>query len=314
MKKLSIGLLFLVVFITGSNAQQFVNGNFMQSVIADPGSFMSPLNCPSFTTGWRMGSVNGLDNPQITDFNQTGNTYIDLTPCGTKGNGSWIEQDIEFSKQCRYSISFDVKPMNGQGEAAFWLFMNGNKIGPSCITSSDQTRWVRKTTVAFAVSPGKHTFRIGTGCSSNSNQFEVVGIDNFSLNKVGDCQAETDGCTCNNFKSVVFTAFNNPSNNKSVACGNTFVIKAGSFWNMKPNYKCYDPQRLNLNCETSFTYYITRENGSSVIKYTETPYPFQFTDIGNYTITVEPTCGGKTCKTCTIKVFVTPGCDGDVIR
>ena len=66
MKKIIAIILFGTFIVTIANAQQFNNGDFSLSVIADPASFTSPVNCPAFTTSWRMGSGNGLDNPQIT--------------------------------------------------------------------------------------------------------------------------------------------------------------------------------------------------------------------------------------------------------
>lgn len=184
MKK--IILLWIFFTVTQVKAQQFSNGDF--SIGGTPNSAdASNGGCNTLTglSAWSWGNTNNT-KPQLTVFENGSNRYIDLTPCGTTGNGAWIEQTINFGDRVRCDsiyISFDLRPKAGSSgyyDAGIVVTMDGNPLG-SRFSSADVSKWVNKTTAVFKITPGSHTFRF-TGLSGTGDRTPaVMGIDNIQL-------------------------------------------------------------------------------------------------------------------------------------
>lgn len=312
-------LLFLLLLFTNASnyAQQFVNGNFSQSVIAS--SKPTDLaNCPSSTVGWRMGSYNGRANPQITDYSQPGNTYIDLTPCGSNGSGSWIEQEIDFPEACTFSVSLKVKPMNGTGNVKFWPTIDGQKIGNSVITVSNQTSWNPITTANFTVAAGKHKFQLSTSGGSSDNQFNVIGIDDFVLNKIGNCSSSDQvicDCPAQNDPVKKWVQLQNITTGSDQGIEkiteDNIITKHGiQSYKIMPVYACFPRGRSESDyavCDKNAEFKIVLFNPDGTKSMLNANNPiFKTTVMGVYKIQVVPFCGNQQCTSFYVKFEVKP--------
>lgn len=101
----------------------------------------------------------------------------------------------------------------------------------------------------------------------------------------------------------------NAERGKRIGCNQTIVIKKGSDLVLNPLFTCSNAK------ECAPTYKAILVNPSGVSQAVNSfPYNFNQSKPGYYTLNVQPTCGNKTCPPCVIRIFVTPGCEGDIIE
>lgn len=186
MKKIISLILLLASMQIKAQPFQFNNGDFSSG--GTPYMGAGPGACISMNgvMNWNFNSGNGF-KPQLTSFQNGTNPYIDLTPCGTTGNGAWIEQTIGFGDRIQCDsmyISFDLRPMGSgsqSNDAGVMVSMDGNNIG-SRVFSADASQWVNKYTASFKVTPGSHVFRFtGQSNGAGNNTPAVMGLDNIQL-------------------------------------------------------------------------------------------------------------------------------------
>lgn len=91
-----------------------------------------------------------------------------------------------------------------------------------------------------------------------------------------------------------------------IGCGQTLVVKKGTSVKLNPNFTC------SKECTTTYKAYMFLPAGGTQ-QIAGFPYLFNQTAPGYYTIKVVPYCGDKACEPCIIRVFVTTGCEGDVL-
>ncbi len=211
--------LFLSWFLGASSglwAQNFLNGDF-----ATPLGGMN--NCDA-GANWTTSS--GALAPQYTDCCNTPNIgfWVDLTPCGGFGNGSFVEQTVTgLTIGQQYNVSFRLGTLCGWdvSDAGAYVSVNGTQIGGrlfnnnfSCVANT--MNWLTVTSNNFTATATSATIRItGEGrCSANSptsggfactpvgslGNPGVMGLDDVVLNRV------TAACTIGNTAT-----FTNPS-------------------------------------------------------------------------------------------------------
>jgi len=181
-------LLFIMLLFGYWNlhAQQFSNGDFLTGGSPNSADRLSG-GCNTLTgmSSWGWGNTNAT-MPQLTVFSNGSNQYIDLTPCGSTGNGAWIEQKISFGDRITCDsmyISFDLRPMAGGSnsyDAGVIVTMDGIPIGAR-VFSADASKWVNKVTAAFKATPGSHVFRFTGQSNAGDRTPAVMGIDNIQL-------------------------------------------------------------------------------------------------------------------------------------
>jgi gliding motility-associated-like protein len=121
---------------------QFVNGDFS----------MGTNGCAA-GPGWT-GST-GVMAPQRTETYQAGNPWLDLTPCGGWGNGTWIEQAVPTIIGNHYRIDFDIASHCGWdgSHAGVYITLNGQQLCDPIFTDTvvcpPPLGWQRRSTVAF---------------------------------------------------------------------------------------------------------------------------------------------------------------------
>lgn len=76
---------------------QFLNGDFQSN---------AGYGCNA-GDNWSF-DPNPTNQCEITDIFQPGNWWIDLTPCGDFGNGTWIEQDVTTVAGSCYTVTLDI--------------------------------------------------------------------------------------------------------------------------------------------------------------------------------------------------------------
>lgn len=119
-------------------------------------------------------------------------------------------------------------------------------------------------------------------------------------------------CSCGKWNGVQYQILKNPKETsgekpKVLECNKTLVVKTGYAVKVNPTFKCEG------TCKTTFKATLTGSNGTKE-EITQFPYVFTKTEPGNYHLSIVPTCGETKCAPCTVKLFVTPGCHGDVIE
>ncbi len=113
-------LLSIFLLVTNSCHTQFVNGTFQDNFAYD---------CTAGPS-WVIPTDNNLI-PERTDVFQSGNAWVDMTPCGNWGNGTWIEQTIPtVINQC-YSVTFDLGSYCGWdvSDAGIRVTVDGVQVG-----------------------------------------------------------------------------------------------------------------------------------------------------------------------------------------
>ena len=143
---------------------------------------------------------------EITDVFQPGNWWIDLTPCGDFGNGTWIEQEVNTIPGACYTVTMDIASYCGWdgSDSGIYLYVDGVQIGDrifndvfSCIPGT--LGWGTFTSDVFTAATNSTTIRfVGEGrCSAISDPMQcsplgglgnpgVIGLDNIILNEVGN--------------------------------------------------------------------------------------------------------------------------------
>lgn len=294
MKKI-FGFLFIVLSFHFSNAQIIKNGHFEMG--------------PNYwTNGNAEFTAFAFDNT-VTVLNH----YFDVTPLNTSGNGAFIEQKIQIDTACTYSLRFQVRPSNDNNKTAgFDIYVDGVKKNTAPITANDPTNWTVKISPSFPLTTGSHTVRF-VGNNGLTSTPRVMGIDNIELVKGSDCVP----CNCGEWRGFAYTIKTTELKNelalpteksagKFILCGQTIVLGKNNNLLINPAFYC------SGSCQTSYTGIVKFPNGTSQ---TLNSFPYQFSQSapGYYTITVTPKCGDKVCQPCVFRVFVTPGCNGDIL-
>ncbi len=179
-------LAFMLGFtMMGVNANaQFVNGDF-----AAPGT----AGC-SGGTGW---TTNPSPNyaQYVTSYNP--NPWIDLTPCHTSGNGTWVQQTINTTPGALYFIRMDLGTWYYWGfDAGVDLSINGTQLG-SRIAHSDPAPmgspgWRRMSSCIFRATGPTTVVRITGDAQYIANPSNpvgipgVIGLDNVQLYRLNN--------------------------------------------------------------------------------------------------------------------------------
>lgn len=199
-KSLAAGL---AVMIMGYQAQgQLVpNGDFSQ-----PG--------PACSAGAIWQTSTGTMSPQYTNYLSGTNFWVDLTPCGSFGNNSWMEQTVSTVAGKLYQIEFDLGAINrwANFDAGVDVLINGstlnagtNRLSVPVPTVQGAMHWeTRRSCIFQATAPGTTIRFVGNG--QNGIQASpyytagpgIIGVDNVKLKQVilpYSIQSElTDGC------------------------------------------------------------------------------------------------------------------------
>ncbi len=176
---------------------QFVNGTFQDAFVSD---------C-SAGPSWNI--PNDLSNlPERTETFQPGNAWVDMTPCGAFGNGTWIEQTLPTIANNCYSVTFDLGSYCGWdgSDAGIYVTVDGVALGDriyndvfSCVAGT--LGWNTFTSPVFVATSNFTTIRFtGEGrCSaiSPTSGFDactpigaignpgVIAFDNVIFNSLG---------------------------------------------------------------------------------------------------------------------------------
>lgn len=141
---------------------------------------------------------------------------------------------------------------------------------------------------------------------NDGNYVSWIQIDNI-------CMTEVPSCTCGKWEGFEYSLSERQGTQNSnikpllLTCGKTIVVKIGSILTLNPRFNCTGP-----DCKAQYkAVMITPDNKNKMIG--SFPYLFYQTKPGLYTVTVTPVCNGKQCSACTIKIYVTPGCNGDIV-
>ncbi|MFM9986711.1 MAG: gliding motility-associated C-terminal domain-containing protein [Flavobacteriales bacterium] len=215
--------ILLIVFASHAHAQ-FINGDFQSN-------FGYGCNAGN---NWSFDS-NPTNYCEITDIFQPGNWWIDLTPCGDFGNGTWVEQDVTTVAGACYTVTMDIASYCGWdgSDSGIYLEVDGVQIGErifndvfSCIPGT--LGWGTFTSDVFTATSNTTTIRfIGEGrCSAISDPLQcsplggignpgVIGLDNIILNQVSDSplaiNALPDVNLCDNETATIGQAIDNAS-------------------------------------------------------------------------------------------------------
>lgn len=119
-------------------------------------------------------------------------------------------------------------------------------------------------------------------------------------------------CSCGKWNGMQYQILKNPKETsgekpKVLDCNKTLVVNSGYSVMVNPSFRCEG------NCKVTYKATLTSTNGTKE-EITQFPYVFTKTEPGNYHLSIVPTCGETKCAPCTIKLFVTPGCHGDVVE
>ncbi len=201
MKQIAAFIFCLIAFYGKS---QLVNGDFQTS-------FTYGCNAgPGWTT-----SVGNGSEPEITDIFQTGNAWIDLTPCGAWGNGTWVEQTITTIPNHCYSVTFDLGCYCGWdgSDAGIYVMIDGVILGDRIVNdifecTGSFLRWDTYTSETFVATSSSTTIRFTgegrcTALSSPDGAYPcspigaignpgVIAFDNVILNTLGFSATTTE--------------------------------------------------------------------------------------------------------------------------
>lgn len=253
-------LLLTVFFSFGNEAYgQFVNGNFSQ-----PGVLGS--NVCHGGTGWTYSGGNA--SPQYTNvLGPSTNYWVDLTPCLTKGNGTFIEQKVPTVAGSCYRIQLDLGTYCrwDMSDAGVYIDIDGKRLWPRIFNDSfdcssiNVMYWETFSTPTFTATGSFTTIRFtGEGrCTKNSptsgiysctppgsiGNPEVIGIDNIILikepfNPPNPTYANIDTLyLCDTTNSVTVKAINAAPTAQitwSVLNGKAIITGSGSTVNVTP--------------------------------------------------------------------------------
>ncbi len=167
---------------------QFTNGDFSQG----------PLGCNA-GTGWT--TTPGAAGAQRTDTYQPGNVWLDLTPCNSAGNGTWIEQAVPVTIGACYRVDFDLASHCGWDGSRSGVFISvdgqplGGWIANDSIACPAPFYWERKSSLTFVAQNNPTIIRFtGEGrcrdyrtgarpCAGigQPSRPEVIALDNIEL-------------------------------------------------------------------------------------------------------------------------------------
>ena len=102
-------------------------------------------------------------------------------------------------------------------------------------------------------------------------------------------------CKCRGWKGDSVRIIS-PTMSKLVKCGESVTIKKGPFTLTSATYLCFPTGCLPI--------YKWSISGPVSGIHTGKTYPFNFSSVGTYTVTITPWCGNHKCPPCIIKVIV----------
>lgn len=151
-------------------------------------------------------------------------------------------------------------------------------------------------------------FPVNGNAQYDGNYVSWLQLDNVCLQECCKC-GEWKGFAYNIYQKGAKEENITPSGKegKILSCGKTIVIKSGSTLKLNALYNC-----AGDNCTAIYTGTIFLPNGSSQ-PVAGPVFIFNQSQPGYYIISVTPACGDNACPPCKIRVFVTPGCNGDII-
>ena len=145
--------------------------------------------------------------------------------------------------------------------------------------------------------------------TTNSHARIFLVLIAFAITSVGIARAQENAvapeqegkspspCNCKGWKgdSLRITS---PTMSKMVKCGERVTVKKGTYYSLtSPTYIC-----TPTGCMPTYHWSIVGPlTGTHVNK----TYPFNFTSVGTYVVTITPWCGKRKCPPCTITVIVT---------
>lgn len=195
-----IRALAFILAVTGvctSVRSQFLNGDFEAGV---PGCTAGP--------NWTISTV--PDRPQLTNIG--GNLWIDLTNCGSFGNGTWIEQTIGTVPGRWYRIQLDLGTWVGwqNWDTGVDILIDGNPLNAGSTRLFNDIRglnpeWGTFQSCLFKATNTTTTVRIvGNGANPLTPGYVqpspgpgVMGVDNVELIDLGqlaELSVSQNGC------------------------------------------------------------------------------------------------------------------------
>jgi len=243
--------LLLFIFLAVPAKAQFSNGDFSTGGTCPPGG------------GWTTNTGGQQAERTIAlQPNRPGDYWVDLTPCGNFGNGTWIEQAVPVVVGNCYYIEFEIAAHCGWdgSDGGVNITVDGVPLGGriyndtfNCVPSSSgqtQLEWKKRVSAIFTATnnpavirftgDGRYTQNSVTwgypgpvGAPSNPG---VIAIDNIVLvpagTSSGNLSLGNDTTFCGSFSHVLDAGAGMTSYQWSTgAAGQTITVTApGTYW------------------------------------------------------------------------------------
>jgi hypothetical protein len=299
-----------------------LNCNCERNLLQD-GNFTTVLtngsNISSASPKWKPGAA----SPQYSKTQGACDSGF-VSMWGNKRTGESIYQTGLSLKQGKcYTIKFNARFLNNTGanNPYVQLAVTGSTsatpaspfpLSPSAAVSAPitNTTWASYS-LNFTATANFNTLSfspVNGNSQDNGAYVSWIQLDNVCIQ---EC------CNCGDWRGVAFGIYTKGSKEENIvpsekegkllSCGKGVVVNAGSILKLNPVFYC-----SGNACAASYKGTVLLPNGSTQA-IAGFPYTFSQSVPGYYSITVTPTCGEKTCTPCTIRVFVTPGCQGDIL-
>ncbi len=229
---------------------------------------------------------------------------------GHKTTGEAVSQNVNIIQGKKYNVKICVRLRANSAQRYVRIRMfayNGsyayNATSPTQVLIG-QTQNITSTTFQTVTLATSWTAPASfTNIAVNPENDLAGGPENVSWADIDNLCMEEVPCDCGRWDSTVISG---NGINRSVRCGQSVVVKKGKSYTIKPSYYC------TCGGETKFSATLTSPSGQ-VQNITTFPYTFTPAEMCSYKLSMTPICGDKKCSNCTITLFSTPGCEGDII-
>jgi hypothetical protein len=229
---------------------------------------------------------------------------------GHKTEGEAISQSVNIVQGKKYTVKICVRLRANSAQPYVRIRMfayNGNytynAVSPAQVLIG-QTQNITSATFQTVTLATSWTAPANfTNIAINPENDLSGGPENVSWADVDNLCMQEVPCDCGKWGSTVITG---NGINKSVQCGQSVVVKKGKSYTVNPSYSC------TCGGETKFSATLTSPSGQ-VQNINTFPYTFTPAELCSYKLSITPICGDKKCGSCSITLFSTPGCEGDII-
>ena len=297
----------------------FANFSFAQTINVSTGVNPSGLPVTQTTPDplWQVTAGPSITTPQQAVVVPTYPFNWQATPIATT-NAQWINYQAPhfgLAGNFVYERPFTVASATASLNCNFGIAFDDTLISlelvpptgsPIPLTATTSNNYSISNMITTSISnPIAGIWRI----KAEINYFDAVG----GLLLSGTVEMKkADNCSCGNWNGIQYQLIKSPKFSsdekpKMLPCGKTLVVKSGFNVVFNPSFSCIG------TCKTTYKAVLSSENGTKeeILKF---PYVFTKTASGSYNLSIVPFCGDTKCKPCTVKIFITPGCHGDVLE